>query len=105
VALYFQDNRTPSPWSWRIQDISINGKEFYKGLNVSTDGVMIYATQLQLSGQTQIALTPDANSPVGPVLNAGEMLQIMPLSSRTATRDGSWSFMYFLVSSGHKLVV
>lgn len=104
MALYFQDNRTPSPWSWRIMDISINDKEFYKGLNVSTKGVMIYATQLQLSGQTQIALAPDANSPVGPVVNAGEMLQIMPLGSRTTTRDGSWSPMYLLVSSAHKFI-
>ncbi|KAJ3673693.1 hypothetical protein LUZ60_005685 [Juncus effusus] len=87
LTLYFQDNRNPSPFSWRVFDVSINGKDFYKGLNVSTDGLMIYATQLQLAGITEFKLTPDEDSPVGPVINAGEMLQIMPFGKKTATRD------------------
>ncbi|KAJ4750464.1 Leucine-rich repeat protein kinase family protein [Rhynchospora pubera] len=87
VALYFQDNRTPSPWSWRLVDVSINGIEFFKGLNVSTEGVMIYASQLQLLGTTQIALNPDENASVGPMINAGEILQVVPLGPKTTTRD------------------
>ncbi|XP_072979484.1 probable LRR receptor-like serine/threonine-protein kinase At1g67720 [Typha angustifolia] len=87
VALYFQDNRTPSPFSWRVFDVAVNGKDFYKGLNVSADGVMVYASQLQLAGETQITLTPDEDSPVGPVINAGEIFQIVPLGGKTITRD------------------
>ncbi|XP_008782339.3 probable LRR receptor-like serine/threonine-protein kinase At1g67720 [Phoenix dactylifera] len=87
VALYFQDNRTPSPFSWRTFDVSVNGKDFYKGLNVSTAGVMVFGTRWPLSGQTQITLTPHGNSPVGPLINAGEILQVVPLGGRTRTRD------------------
>ncbi|KAJ0984537.1 hypothetical protein J5N97_002893 [Dioscorea zingiberensis] len=87
IALYFQDNRTPSPFSWRIFDIKINGKNFYTRLNVSVTGVMVYGAHWPLSGQTMITLTPDENSTVGPVINAGEILQIVPLGGRTHTRD------------------
>ncbi|WVZ56223.1 hypothetical protein U9M48_006791, partial [Paspalum notatum var. saurae] len=29
VALYFQDSRTASPYSWRVFDVAINGQEFF----------------------------------------------------------------------------
>ncbi|KAH0453769.1 hypothetical protein IEQ34_018093 [Dendrobium chrysotoxum] len=87
LALYFQDNRTPSPFSWRVFDVVINGKTFYQGLNVSTEGVMVYGSQWPLSGETNITLTPASDSPVGPVINAGEIFQIVPLGGRTLTRD------------------
>ncbi|KAL0909601.1 hypothetical protein M5K25_020485 [Dendrobium thyrsiflorum] len=64
LALYFQDNRTPSPFSWRVFDVVINGKTFYEGLNVSTEGVMVYGSQWPLSGETNITLTPASDSPV-----------------------------------------
>ncbi|KAL5541094.1 hypothetical protein UlMin_043380 [Ulmus minor] len=87
VALYFQDNRTPSPYSWRVFDVSLNGQIFYTGLNVTTRGVTVYSSVWPLSGQTQIALTPANGIPVGPVINAGEVLQILPLGRKTLTRD------------------
>ncbi|KAG8073738.1 hypothetical protein GUJ93_ZPchr0006g46347 [Zizania palustris] len=87
VALYFQDSRTASPYSWRVFDVSINGKEFFRGLNASAAGVMVYSSMMQLSGKTEIALTPNETSPVGPLINAGEIYQIVPLGGRTATRD------------------
>ncbi|XP_057964812.1 probable LRR receptor-like serine/threonine-protein kinase At1g67720 [Malania oleifera] len=87
VSLYFQDNRTPSPYSWRVFDVSINGENFYGDLNVSTDGVNVYSTQWPLSGATKITMTPNSEVPVGPVINAGEVLQILPLGGRTLTRD------------------
>ncbi|KAJ0975993.1 hypothetical protein J5N97_017958 [Dioscorea zingiberensis] len=87
VALYFQDNRNPSPYSWRMFDVSINGENFYKGINASSSGVMVYGKQWPLSGQTKMVLSPTADSPVGPVINAGEILQIVPLGGRTLTRD------------------
>lgn len=88
LALYFQDNRTPSPFSWRVFDVTVNGKTFYNGLNVSTEGVMVYGSQWPLSGKTSIKLTPASDSPVGPLINAGEIFQIVPLGGRTLTRDG-----------------
>lgn len=67
--------------------MSINGKKFYSELNVTTSGVTVYATQWPLSGQTEISLTPGDGIPVGPLINAGEVLQILPLAGRTLTRD------------------
>ncbi|GLT24878.1 hypothetical protein SLA2020_000420 [Shorea laevis] len=86
IALCFQDNRALSPYSWRVFSVSVNGKSFYNGLNVTTYGVTVSGVW-PLSGQVQITLTPDANSPVGPVINAGEILQLIPLGGRTVTRD------------------
>lgn len=88
IALYFQDNRNPSPYSWRVFSVTVDGKNFYKNLNVSTSGVAVFGTQWPLAGQTEIVLTPDEVSPVGPVINAGEILQIVPLGGRTIARDG-----------------
>ncbi|KAG0487083.1 hypothetical protein HPP92_009178 [Vanilla planifolia] len=87
LALYFQDNRTPSPFSWRVFNIAVNEEVFYQGLNVSTKGVMVYGSLWPLSGKTKISLTPMDGSPVGPIINAGEIFQIVPLSGRTLTRD------------------
>ncbi|PIN10395.1 Non-specific serine/threonine protein kinase [Handroanthus impetiginosus] len=67
IALYFQDTRTPSPYSWRVFDINVNGQKFYENVNV-TD-----------SGQSVV--------PVGPLINAGEILQILPFGEKTVTRD------------------
>ncbi|XP_034681997.1 probable LRR receptor-like serine/threonine-protein kinase At1g67720 [Vitis riparia] len=87
ISLYFQDNRTPSPFSWRVFSVSVNGKNFFTNLNVTTDGVMVYGTQWPLSGLTEIVMTPGADIPVGPVINAGEIFQMLPLGGRTLTRD------------------
>ncbi|KAL5705754.1 hypothetical protein ACHQM5_024013 [Ranunculus cassubicifolius] len=87
IALYFQDNRTPSPYSWRVFDVLINGKTFYKDLNVSTDGVTVFAPQWPLSGMTKLSLVPDDKAMVGPIINAGEILQVVPLGKRTVARD------------------
>ncbi|CAN6290441.1 unnamed protein product [Urochloa humidicola] len=87
VALYFQDPRTASPYSWRVFDVAVNGKEFYRGLNASAAGVMVYSNMMQLAGKTEIVLTPNDTSPVGPLINAGEIYQIVPIGGKTATRD------------------
>ncbi|AQL09192.1 Leucine-rich repeat (LRR) family protein [Zea mays] len=87
VALYFQDPRTASPFSWRVFDVAVNGNDFFRGLNASAAGVMVYSSMMQLSGKTEILLTPNETSPVGPLINAGEIYQIVPLGGRTATRD------------------
>ncbi|CAN8258795.1 unnamed protein product [Cochlearia groenlandica] len=89
VALYFQDNRSPSPTSWRAFGAAINGISFLRSLNVSTNGVMVYSGQWPLSGQTQITLAPAKDSPVGPVINAGEVFQLIPLGGTTSIRDAT----------------
>ncbi|KAG7577833.1 Malectin-like domain [Arabidopsis thaliana x Arabidopsis arenosa] len=87
VALYFQDNRSPGPMSWRAFDVSVNGLSFLRKLNVSTNGVMVYSGQWPLSGQTQITLTPAKDAPIGPVINAGEVFQVLPLGGTTNIKD------------------
>ncbi|XP_019445781.1 PREDICTED: probable LRR receptor-like serine/threonine-protein kinase At1g67720 [Lupinus angustifolius] len=87
VSLYFQDNRSPSPYSWRVFDISINGHTFFTGLNATDKGVTVYSIKWPLSGQTKLTMTPAGGEHVGPVINAGEVFQILPLSGRTQTID------------------
>ncbi|XP_016470711.1 putative LRR receptor-like serine/threonine-protein kinase At1g51810 [Nicotiana tabacum] len=87
IALYFQDSRTPSPFSWRVFDVLVNGAKFYSNLNVTTDGVTVYSTTWPLEGETKITLIPPNNSPVGPVIAAGELFQLLPLAGLTLTRD------------------
>ncbi|XP_021896683.1 putative leucine-rich repeat receptor-like serine/threonine-protein kinase At2g14440 [Carica papaya] len=87
ISLYFQDNRSPSPFSWRVFSVSVNGMNFYTDLNVTHKGIMVYSAKWPLSGQTVITMTPNSNSPVGPLINAAEILQIFPLGGRTNTRD------------------
>ncbi|KAF3435398.1 hypothetical protein FNV43_RR22487 [Rhamnella rubrinervis] len=87
ISMYFQDSRTPSPYSWRVFNVSLNDKNFYIRLNVTTSGVTVYSTQWPLSGQTQIVLTPETGIPVGPLINAAEIFLILPLSGKTLTRD------------------
>ncbi|KAL3515274.1 hypothetical protein ACH5RR_022176 [Cinchona calisaya] len=87
IALYLQDTRTPSPYSWRVFDIVINGETFYPLLNVTTSGVMVFSTFWPLNGPTTITLTPKSDTPVGPLINAAEVLQLLALEGRTAARD------------------
>ncbi|CAL1389485.1 unnamed protein product [Linum trigynum] len=87
VAMYFQDNRTPSLYSWRVFSVTLNGMLFYKDLNVTDKGVTVYASEWPLSGVTELMLTPADDMPVGPVINAAEVLQLLPYGSRTQTRD------------------
>ena len=89
IALYFQDDRSPSPLSWRAFGASINGATFSRKLNVSTNGVMVYSGQWPLSGQTTITLTTAKGSPMGAVINAGEVFQVIPIGGATNISDGN----------------
>lgn len=89
ISLYFQDDRNPSPSSWRTFDVSINGHTFYSNLNATVKGVTVYAAQWPLSGQTKITMKPSDGMPYGPILNAGEVYQVLPLGGRTQTRDSN----------------
>ncbi|KAL6209756.1 hypothetical protein ACLB2K_020695 [Fragaria x ananassa] len=87
IALYFQDNRNPSPFSWRVFNASVNGMPFSSNVNVTTKGLTVYAAKWPLSGNTEIVLTPGAGMPVGPVISAAEIMQIFPLGLETLNRD------------------
>lgn len=105
IALYFQDNRSPSPYSWRAFNVSINGMNFFTNLNVTTDGLMVYGTEWPLSGQTEIVMTPGTNVPVGPVINAGEIFQMLPKGGRTLVRDGIHSLSFLLLVYMHYFII
>ncbi|KAK4266372.1 hypothetical protein QN277_027308 [Acacia crassicarpa] len=86
-ALYFANNKgSPSSGS-RIFNISVNGISYYHDLNVTSDGVVVFARQWPLSGPTTITLTPTTSSSFGPVISAGEIFDVVPLGGRTLTRE------------------
>jgi hypothetical protein len=84
IALYFADNTAGS----RVFNISVNGIHYYRDLNAIPSGVVVFANQWPLSGPTTITLTPSGSSSLGPVINAGEVFNVLPLGGRTSTRDG-----------------
>ncbi|KAK1375534.1 Leucine-rich repeat receptor-like serine/threonine-protein kinase [Heracleum sosnowskyi] len=61
VAFYFQESRSP--------------------------GVSVYSMEWPLKGQVEIVMNPREDMDVGPLINAGEIFQILPLGGRTVTRD------------------
>lgn len=87
VAFYFQEIRSPGPFSWRVFNVSVNGEVFYNSLNVTTTGVSVYSMEWPLKGQVEIVMNPREDMDVGPLINAGEIFQILPLGGRTVTRD------------------
>lgn len=97
ISLYFASNKKSSfsGSGSRILNIGVNGISYYHGLNVTSDGVVVFARQWPLSGPTTITLTPTANSSLGPVINAGEIFDLVPLGGRTVTRDGTYSDAFF----------
>lgn len=88
IALYFQDNRSPSPYSWRVFDVQVNGHFFFQHMNVTESGQAVVGTNWPLFGQVVITMSPAPTSPVGPLINAAEILQLLPFGNRTLTRDG-----------------
>lgn len=88
IALYFADTINSSSANSRVFNISINGVTYYRDLNVTPAGVVVFATQWPLSGSTRITLTPSHKSNSGPLINGGEIFKVLPLGGRTLTRDG-----------------
>ncbi|CAA3032475.1 Hypothetical predicted protein [Olea europaea subsp. europaea] len=85
VALYFADDRVST--SSRMFDITINGITYYNNLSVTPAGVVVFANQWPLSGLTNIALTPSTGSSIGPLINAGEVFQVLTVGGKTLARD------------------
>lgn len=88
IALYFADTPESSPGGLRVFDIIINGMPYFRNLNVTPDGAAVFATQWPLAGATNITLNPAAGSKKGPLINGGEIFQVLELGGRTLTRDG-----------------
>ncbi|KAF3780542.1 putative LRR receptor-like serine/threonine-protein kinase [Nymphaea thermarum] len=88
IALYFRHHQVPGSPPWRAFNVSVNNVEFYRNLNVTPGGEVVFATRWPLFNFTRISLSASAQSAVGPVINAGEILQIVNLGGRTLTRDG-----------------
>ncbi|KAI7749657.1 hypothetical protein M8C21_001763, partial [Ambrosia artemisiifolia] len=84
IALYFaDDSRTSS----RFMNITINNVTFYDNLRVPQTGVALFANRWPLAGLTKIVLTPAAGSTLGPLINGGELFEVIPVGGRTHTRD------------------
>ncbi|CAL8991729.1 unnamed protein product [Prunus brigantina] len=83
IALYFALGMLGS----RVFNISINGVPYYKNLDVTPEGLVVYARKWPLSGVTRITLTPSAGSSGGALINAGEVFDVLPLGGTTLTRD------------------
>ncbi|KAJ9538492.1 hypothetical protein OSB04_031225, partial [Centaurea solstitialis] len=83
IALYFADDARAS----RAFNITINDVTFYRNLNVSSTGVALFSNQWRLSGPTKILLTPALGSTHGPLINGGELFEVLQVGGRTYTRD------------------
>ncbi|XP_021907218.1 probable LRR receptor-like serine/threonine-protein kinase At1g67720 [Carica papaya] len=81
------DDRDTLEGGSRVLDISINGVTYYRNLNLTTAGAVVFASQWPLVGPTTITLTPAARSNIGPLINGGEIFQLLLLGGRTLTRD------------------
>lgn len=93
LALYFHDTRDPSPSSWRVFDVEVNGGKFYQNINVTVTGQAIVGTW-PLRGETRITLVPKVDSITGPMISAGEVLQMVPLAGKTIARDRTLPFSF-----------
>ncbi|KAK9287957.1 hypothetical protein L1049_016402 [Liquidambar formosana] len=87
IALYFADNRNSSSGSSRVFNISINNVTYYSNLNVTPEGVVVFSKRWPLAGLTKITLTPASGSDIAPLINGGEVFDLLLLGGRTVTRD------------------
>ncbi|KAL6571509.1 hypothetical protein OROHE_003152 [Orobanche hederae] len=87
IALYFADDRVSTSGSLRTMDITVNGVSYYSNLTVTPAGIVVFANQWPLAGITNLTLTPALGSTAGPLINAGEIFQVLPVGGKTLTRD------------------
>lgn len=79
-------------------DISINGITYYSNLNVISAGVAVFANLWPLSGITNLTLTSSTGSSLGPLINGGEVFQVLPSGGKTLARDGMFRSQCFELS-------
>ncbi|KAH6788094.1 Leucine-rich repeat family protein [Perilla frutescens var. hirtella] len=87
IALYFADDLTSDSENSRSMDIAINGVPYYRNLIRTPVGLVVFANQWPLAGSTNLTLTPAPGSTVGPMINAGEVFQVIPAGGKTLPRD------------------
>ncbi|KAK4798309.1 hypothetical protein SAY86_030635 [Trapa natans] len=89
IALYFADDLGPASDGGprRAIDISINGMPYYSNMSVTSIGGVVFTTWWPLSGITKLKIAPAMGSVVGPLINAGEIFQVLQLGRRTHTKD------------------
>ncbi|KAF8016860.1 hypothetical protein BT93_H2160 [Corymbia citriodora subsp. variegata] len=87
IALYFANGHDSVAGGSRIQNITVNGVPYYSNLTVTSDGVAVFTSKWPLNGLTTINLYPTSGSTLGPLINAGEAFQVLPLGRTTHTRD------------------
>ena len=85
------------PSSSRVLDIHINDVRYYGHLNVTSEGAAVFATRWPLGGPTKITLSPAVNSNISPLINAGEIFDVLRLGGRTHTRDGMVANYFYLL--------
>ncbi|KAF9673912.1 hypothetical protein SADUNF_Sadunf10G0073200 [Salix dunnii] len=87
IALYFAADHNSSAGGSSMIDVSINGVPYYKNLSVTSAGTVVFATKWPLSGLTTVALSPATGSSINPLINGGEVFEVIALGEKTLTRD------------------
>lgn len=100
IALYFADDQTSDSGNSTTIDVTINGVSYYDNLIVTPAGIVVFANQWPLAGITNLTLTPAPGSTVGPLINAGEVFQVLPAGGKTLPRDGMVLLIYNDLSVG-----
>ncbi|XP_057805952.1 probable LRR receptor-like serine/threonine-protein kinase At1g67720 isoform X2 [Salvia miltiorrhiza] len=87
IALYFADDHASDSNNSRAMDITINGVPYYSNLIRTPVGLVVFSNQWPLAGFTNLTLTPAPGSTAGPLINAGEVYQVLPAGAKTLPRD------------------
>ncbi|VVA96639.1 unnamed protein product [Arabis nemorensis] len=87
IALYFAHDSDSLGDGSRVFDVSINGITYYRELSVTPAGAVIFASKWPLEGLTTLTLSPRSGSNLPPLINGGEMFQLIPLGGKTLVRD------------------
>ncbi|KAF2285374.1 hypothetical protein GH714_003288 [Hevea brasiliensis] len=98
IAVYFADDRNSSAGPSRGFNVSINGITYYKNFSLTQAGAAVFATQWPLGGLTTVTLTTPPGSSFAPLINAGEIFEVMVLGGLTLTRDGLYWLNGFGIS-------
>ncbi|ESQ49454.1 hypothetical protein EUTSA_v10020522mg [Eutrema salsugineum] len=87
IALYFAHDSDSLGDGSRVFDVSVNGITYYKELSVTPAGAVIFASRWPLEGLTTLTLSPRSGSNLPPLINGGEMFELISLGGRTLVRD------------------
>lgn len=88
IALYFAHDSDSLGDGTRVFDVSVNGIAYYKDLSVTPAGSVIFASRWPLEGLTTLTLTPASGSTLAPLVNGGEMFELISIGGKTLVRDG-----------------